>query len=414
MAVTDDQKREAIAKIDADLQYVLGEAGLDLDSQYKVAQVHGTLRRFQACADTRAEARVAADKDFEIATGTAQGRAQVAALVAAWELGREVITKETETRAEAKVLNQPRILQVTERQSMLKAVSSVYGTLGEAETPSAEYLAIIAEQVEANEPTASTLDAISSKKSALTSTIQSTVDPTGRIRITQTKAKLEMPSTSEGYRRVMKVEGYAWLCMASRYKSKQWLSGLSMGHFTRLVDFVLGEKVNLLTIPCSAGLETLYRSPPWEIVLAYEYRLRKEAFRRVTEEGSTLAEALDAVIKAPDLKETYFTTPLALAFVERPAKWPKGGKGKESKGKEGKGKEGKGPKGKGNKGNGKSDPALKGLQLTWRTPDGRDICFAWNSQGCPGNCNRVHCCRVKGCHADHPAIKHKELTGAKE
>ena len=36
--------------------------------------------------------------------------------------------------------------------------------------------------------------------------------------------------------------------------------------------------------------------------------------------------------------------------------------------------------GKGKEGKGKSDPALKGLTLTWKTPDGRDICFAYNSK----------------------------------
>ena len=54
--------------------------------------------------------------------------------------------------------------------------------------------------------------------------------------------------------------------------------------------------------------------------------------------------------------------------------------GKDGKGKDGKGKDGKGPKGKGGKGNGKGDPAMNGLQLTWKTPDGRDKGFVWNSQ----------------------------------
>ncbi|CAE7362158.1 FCPC, partial [Symbiodinium sp. CCMP2456] len=81
----------------------------------------------------------------------------------------------------------------------------------------------------------------------------------------------------------------------------------------------------------------------------------------------------------------------------------KGGKGGRGKGKDGKGKDGKG----------KSDPAFKGLQLVWRTPEGRDICFAFNNQGCDGKCGRLHVCRVKGCYQDHAAKDHKQKVGVR-
>ncbi|CAE7481147.1 unnamed protein product, partial [Symbiodinium sp. CCMP2456] len=230
-AVTDDAKRELVTSADSDLQFVLGEAALSLDAQYRVVQRHTTLRRFQAIADTRAEARAAGKADFGLADDSPEGRQQIAGIVAAWELARDVISKETETRAEAKVLGQPRILQVTERQAMLKAVVAVYGQLGESETPSPEYLAIKCEECESNEPHASTLDAITSKKSTLTTSIQSTLDASGRIHITQHKAKSELPTTTEAYRKVLRVEAFTWLCMASRFKSKQWLQDLKLADF---------------------------------------------------------------------------------------------------------------------------------------------------------------------------------------
>ena len=46
----------------------------------------------------------------------------------AWETAQEYVSKEIELRAEAKVLGQPRILQVHERQAMVKAVENIYGT----------------------------------------------------------------------------------------------------------------------------------------------------------------------------------------------------------------------------------------------------------------------------------------------
>ncbi len=103
-----------------------------------------------------------------------------------------------------------------------------------------------------------------------------------------------------------------------------------------------------------------------------------------------------------DLKEAFFTTPVALRAaqsVEQPYKWhkacDKGGKGKGKKGK------------KGEKGKREIPGQLKGLNLAWRTPDGRDLCFAWNTGDCACKCGRVHQCRVKGCYGDHKAIDHK-------
>ena len=50
----------------------------------------------------------------------------------------------------------------------------------------------------------------------------------------------------------------------------------------------------------------------------------------MNEENQTLSAALAAVVSSAELKETYFTTPLALSFIERPRKWHKG-KGKDKR-----------------------------------------------------------------------------------
>ena len=165
----------------SDLQYILQEANASLSTQYQVVQVHSSRRRFQAIADTRAEARAAAHDDFRIPNNTVVGRAQIAAIVAAWELAKEFTSKEVELKAEAKVLGHKRVVQVQERQAMLKAVTTAYGKLNEAETPSSEYLSTKMEECEANEPTASSLDKISSKRDNQVESLQSTVDPQGHV-----------------------------------------------------------------------------------------------------------------------------------------------------------------------------------------------------------------------------------------
>ena len=106
---SDDVMRAEVAKADSDLQYILQEAGASLSTMYRVTSVHTTRRRFQAIADSRSEARTAAKDDFSIDVTTAAGRAQAAAIVAAWELAKEYTEKETELKAESKILGRRRV-----------------------------------------------------------------------------------------------------------------------------------------------------------------------------------------------------------------------------------------------------------------------------------------------------------------
>ena len=244
------EEREFVAaNMDSDLQFILGDSGVALTNMVAIARRYGSLRRFNALGDDRAAIRTACLHDFAIPQDTPDNRAQVAAVVSAWETAQEYVAKETEIRAEAKVLGQPRVLQTHERQAMVRAVEAVYGVLGESEVPAADYLSLKAEETETNEPTAAPLDEVLNKKDSATSQIQSTLDSSGHIRVTRTKGKSKMPSTTEEYRKVMKVEMYAWLCMASRYKAKHWLHGLTSEPFLKFVDFILGERVHGLQIP---------------------------------------------------------------------------------------------------------------------------------------------------------------------
>ena len=297
------EQRAEISKMDSDLQFVLQEASASLGTQYRVACMHQSRRRFQAIADTREQARIAA-RDFHLDHETAAGRVEIASVVAAWELAKEFASKEVELKAEAKILDHKRILQVQERQAMLKAVSDAYGKINEGETPSAEYLATKAEECESNEPIASSLDRISSKKDSQVDSLQTSLDPTGHVRVTKTLQKLEMPHHSEGYRRLMKVEAHAWLCMSARYKAKAWLQGLQLDDFTKFVEYILGDRVGNLKLPTASGQETQFNRPPWNIVLSYEYKLRVEAFKLITEDGATMSEALKTVREDPSLKES--------------------------------------------------------------------------------------------------------------
>eukprot|EP00435_Cladocopium_sp_Y103_P062606 s851_g24.t1 len=372
-ALEDADRREFIVKnAAADLQYVLEDSSVPLDLQYRLVRHYTTLKIFAAMGDTPAEIRAAAQADFALDPSTsAEVRANMAKLVSAWNLARDLAAKEKEPFAESKVLGAPRVLQHTERQAMLKAVENAYGRLQDTEVPAIEYLAIKLEEMENGEPSASSLDEIMSKQDKNTSSLQTSLDAAGHLRVTKVKGKGRMPESTEDYRRLMKIEGIVWLCMAAKFKSKSWLQDLQMSDFTKFVEYVLGERVNGIKTSINGTTQPL--RPSWSIVLEYEYKLRKEAFKQVVRGQATLKAALEAVVKDSELKEAYFVTPLTLSSHEHPSKYQRtGGKGNNGpsgqnyggahgKGKSAKGKhnrKGKGKSGfKGNTISSRSDPS---------------------------------------------------------
>ena len=279
MAVSDEDKRAYIASnVSADLQYVWQDNDVSLQNQYVLSQHYKTLKDFST-------------DDFRIDQATdAPTRAEVARIVTSWEVARELASKEQELRAESKVLGMPRILRHSERQAMLKAVEGVIGKLQEAETPSNEYLAMKVEECENNEPTAASLDEVTSRYDTSTSALQSSLDASGHVRVTKTKLKGEMPEDTESLHRVIKLEGIAWLAVAAKFRHKHWLHGLTISDWTKYTDYILGDRVNNMKIQIDGQTQSV--RPPWSVILTYEHRLRKEAFKLVQADGEkTLSEA---------------------------------------------------------------------------------------------------------------------------
>ena len=221
-----------------------------------------------------------------------------------------------------------------------------------------------------------------------------------------------MPLDPEQLRQRLKIECNVWLMLVCKFPNRPWLAGLEPKHFVTYVEHFLSKKVHHLEIGGTAV------GPAWSITLAYEFECRRKAFELIREEGHTLVTALQTVVKDPEIKELHFTTWIALTSrTMSHAPSAPTGSAVESKGakrrrlqKEAAARasapEAVVPKGKGK---GKAKGKAKGdkQELAWKTPDGRDICFAFNSPaGCTGVCSRVHVCRVKGCGKDHTLMAH--------
>eukprot|EP00435_Cladocopium_sp_Y103_P052283 s2541_g16.t1 len=395
-ALTPEQQKAWLQEhVNADLTYIFEQMGVPLDRQYDLGQHYKSVMLFAVLADNRGEARTALARDLGIdpAAGAAN-RASLAAVVASWQQAADAADKERTTKAEARSLGLPKPLLQTERHAMRVAIEKVVGPLDEKEEPSPDYLAQKLEEVEAGDLVASALDDVSSVKEDSTSQLQSNLDATGRIRITREKKKLKLPATSEELRSKLRIECHAMLMLAARFKNKVWFQELSMTTFQKYVDYLLGDKIYQLQISKGDGSsQTTWANPSWDLMLSFEHRLRKEAYRKASREGLPLATTLKLVMEDASLKETHFVTPLTLEFARRGSsassgapsgtydKW-KGATPNANRRPTPKGGQKAGGKGKSRKGKLGANSNAGFVYST--TPDGRQICYAFNNSTCNG------------------------------
>ncbi len=399
MALTDEQRRDFLqTHVDADLIFVWDEAGVPLTVQHELGQNYRSVRKFAALGDTRAEVRAAfqADLTLDPAANPAV-RPTLASLVTAWQVASEVTDKEIQARAEAKNLGVPRQVTFTDRNALVSSYERVYGRLEDRDTPSGDYLSQKVEEVEQGELLASQLDEIGSKEETLTIAIQSSVDASGRLRVTRERKKSKLPKDSEELRSKLKLEANAFVMLGAKFRNRAWFQGLVPNDFVKYVDWLLGEKVFQLQIPKASSEGTRPLNPPWTILLRYEQQVRKEAYKQAVRQNRSIHDTLPEAMANSEIKEVNFLSPVALSMAasdEAPTRTPipgadDGGLPPVKYQRKGKGKA---------KGKGRFDKRFGFLNS--QTPDGRQICYAYQEGKCKDNCGRVHVCQI--CMSPHP------------
>ena len=405
----EDMIRAITEKASADLAFTLAESGVLVKHQFGLIELgFNNLRKFSGLEDDRIRVRAALAKDLglDVEAGAPAGpeaRLALASLVTAWEVAKERVGRESQLRTEAKVNGVPRMLDILDRTAMKRAVEGRWGPIPVHESPSPDYISHKVQEIEDNEPTASPLDEVSSANDTELATTVTGWDASGKSQLFRKRMKGSLPQTPEGLRTRLRIERNTWLFLASKFTNRAWLHNLLPSIFEIYTDYFLGKKVHLLEVCGADGTKHELR-PPWAIVLNYELECRKAAIRAVVEKGTHLAQALEEAIHDPELKELAFTGPVAyLGRQNRQGAKPEKQQADQSKRTDpyhtksktkGRGKGHGDQKGKG-KGKGK---------LLSNTPDGRQICFAFNNEsGCTTkDCPRVHICRVKGCMGTHP------------
>ena len=216
------------------------------------------------------------------------------------------------------------------------------------------------------------------------------------------------PTSPEQLRQRLKLLGHAYLFAQLKYPHKSMLQGLEPMHWAKYADYLLGEHVMGLEAKDERG--EVVSKPTFELILSYEHQIRRNMTKLINN-GKDMVAALQDSMTEVVVKERYFLTPNSASALftarelhrEDRSRSPNGGgrwgaqfwrNFNAEQHKKGKGK-GKSKKGKGFQGKSESG-------LHHRTPDGRQICYAWNSAGqrCRYDCGRVHCCQR--CLGKHP------------
>ena len=417
--LTADQKREWVSShLEADLQHVFNECGVSISTQHALGQHYRSTLRFSTIADTRQDVRAALRADFALEPNTAANRSEISAVVAAWESSKFMVSEDLKVRTEAKHLGLTRPLAQSERSAMVKALETVKGeTIADRDLPSNEYLAQLLEMIEQDDVSACYLDEVISKKDAGSLSMQTSIDSAGRLRIARQRPKGQLPAGTEELRQKLRIEANAWLMLSAKLRNKHFLHNLEARHFEAFTDYLLGPKCYSMEVIGASG-EKCALKPQWSILLQYEFELRKAAYKKAHRENVPLKDTLRQVCENSELKELYFTSPVALSAqtFEPPSKVPRtdlkgGGKHNrfESKSTADYTKGGGRPQ----KGKGKGKPSIRvfpnsSIAMVSATPDGRQICYSYNTPGskCDGRCKRVHICRAMGCGQKHPVYEH--------
>ena len=406
---TPDGRAAALLLLEPDFHGLLQRKAVEeiVQARLAVANVR-SISRFNAMADTRQQLR-----NFcihSLAMDAARDIVAVASVLDAWEAARTRMEVRHKAEAEAVSSNLPPTMNKVEYQDIRKRFERLHYKLDDRTTPAASTLELLCDQIESGELKPLLLVQCLSQEDAEVDPLGAVIDRSGAVKIKRGHGETSEPKDPEEYRRRMKVVAHAYLFAQLKYPHKAVLAGLTPYSFQRFVDFILGEHVLGLQAKDDEGL--VVSKPTFKSVLHYEHQIRKEMVR-LANDGTRLEEALETARRDTVIKERHFITPASLAALvvaqgssrrsERSRSpwrsrewknWSYGGdRDWNRKGGYGKGKGHRKGKGYGKKGS---------AQLHNKTPDGREICWKWNSQHerCRYDCGRVHQCQM--CLGNHP------------
>ena len=393
-------QEEKIALLHPDLQGLLDARGVEADMQAALYEAGiPSIAMVSAIATDRDSLLEVAKAELGIDIGARPKDAiKFASLFLTWQSAVKRRVAIDELDAEATVQKQPKLVPGVEMQLYRAEFEKRFFKLKDAEWPGKPSFEDLCEQVDGGEFRPMALRHFGSRSGEDDAEAGSLhLGKAGQVKIKKARVETANPTNMEEFRAKVNLMINHLIFARFRYPHKASLDEVTPFTAIEYLNYICSK--NVAQLEALVVEDVALHRPSLKIIMSYEFQMRKEAVDMVNR-GNTWVASLKSVVKNADVRERYFSTPLAVTSAMQSIKengWSNQRKWQDrqhpyseaSKGKaKGKSKGKKGSKGK-SKGKG-------GPQLHASTPDDRQLCFAWNNknEGCSGECNRVHACRI--------------------
>ena len=359
-------------------------------------------------ADTRDQLRQVAKDTFQIDPAVDPNKnITLARPIVAWEAATQSKDARAKKEAISPVENEPKSLPMSEYLGVRKRFEQQYYALREEEIPSKFSLEDMQDQLESGDWRAMSLKEVASRADvdAETHTWGSlTVGKEGDVKVKKSAVETPAPKDLEEFRQKLKLLGHHFVFLRMLNPNRKELGDVNPFTFSSYSDYMLSRRVARLEAEDEKG--TVLHTPSLQAVLTYDFYVRKKAVELLAAD-KPLAAALKSAQEDSVVKERRFTTPLSVSAASQSvgAARSRSPPVHQSASSASKGPGQKGKKGNKGKNKGKGRGGLFSL-----TPDGRQICYAYNSQyeRCNGSCGRAHVCQM--CMGPHPLHMHASET----
>ena len=398
IAVTATEKVEALKNASSDLQFMFDKKGVDEDTRIRFYHIGVTsVELLSVVAKDQGDLEALLETNFGLDPKDLPSRIKASKVVTAWMAAKTRSAKQAELDGECEARKIPKDIGTSDIAAMRKAFETAWWELEDSLTPSKSYLEKKLDEVEKDDLRAELLSEVLAVPEDDPDTLKTIWTSSHELRAVRVGSKVSLPRDTEEFRKRITLLGTAWLFVSYQQTHKRYFSGLTPQVFNEYLSYMLGEHVLGLTAKDSGNRS--FAAPPWPLLLSYEHAVRSKAMMLIRK-GSTFKDALKAAWEDPIVKERHFTTPLCLETGgrKRPAdNYPDEHRKENAKHQKvgskgsGKGKSGKGKPGKGKTRGGKTTGGCARA-----TPDGKNICFAFNDvSGCnKTGCQFLHACGV--------------------
>lgn len=316
-AIEEPTVAQLLSGVKPDLRYLWVQSGIHIQIQARLAQLGYTAMEIFAGVDDTAPA-VRAFVQTEVGLkqeGNPLFRAQVAAVLAAWQAAETRGRKRRAEDAEQRVGDLPRKMPKKIYNQLLQSYNDSHPQekLLDTNTPASCYLEDKLEQLEEGQLEAEKLTEVGTRTEMKKDDFgDAKITSDGSFKIKRaTSVSVPLPKNSEELRFRIKVMATNWELIMLNLPNHPDLQDMGPQVWQSHVEYVLGKKVYQAEIKARDRSQTY--TPSWLTVLEYEYQIRVRAAELVNASGRTLAAAMKEAREDQEVFRDHFITPVSFS-----------------------------------------------------------------------------------------------------